>query len=38
MPKDVFEALEDLEFEGFLPRLEAELASALDYISLGHLF
>ncbi|KAI9811922.1 MAG: hypothetical protein M1832_000664 [Thelocarpon impressellum] len=26
MPKDVLEALEDLEFEDFLPRLEAELA------------
>jgi DNA polymerase epsilon subunit 3 len=26
-PKDVLDALSDLEFEGFLPRLEAELAS-----------
>lgn len=27
MPKDVLEAITDIEFEDFLPRLEAELAS-----------
>ena len=30
MPKDVFEAIVDLEFQDFMPRLEAELASMFD--------
>lgn len=36
-PKDVLDALSEMEFEGFLPRLEAELASmfALFFLN-GH--
>jgi hypothetical protein len=37
-PKDILEAMQMMEFDDFVPRLEAELASQFPYLSIFHPF